>query len=154
MEEKCEETSFVSTVILEGWRDVLWRHQDHERHVKVVRQGGESERIVRVQNEKCWSPGEGEQVSREQAAVLLELAGVLVIRGLDVSLGTHEDAPHVVAGVLRVRSGGEGAVSGDVEQQGAVGRKFFVSRGQEYQEVRQGWLVQQVLVWVVPPPRY
>ena len=60
--------------------------------------------------------------------MLLELASVLVVGRLHVSLGTHEDAAHVVAGVLGVWSAGKGAVSRDIEEQSPVRRELLVAR--------------------------
>ena len=141
VEEQSEETSFVSTVVLESWWDILWRHQHHQRHVEIVRERRESEGIIGVEDEKCWPPGEGKQITGEQTAVLLELPRVLVVGGLHVPLGAHQDAAHVVASVLRVWSAGKGAVSRDVEEESPVRRELLVSGCEEDHEVRQGRFV-------------
>ena len=37
VEKECEETSLVSTVVLESWWDILGGHQHHQWHVEIVR---------------------------------------------------------------------------------------------------------------------
>ena len=149
MEEQREEAALVGGVLEEHGRGVLGRHQHHQRHVEVVRDGGEGECVVRVHDEEGGPPGEGEQVPREEAAVLLELARVLAGR-LHVPLGAHQHPAHVVAGVLGPGPGGEAPVSRDVQEQRPVRRKLLVAGGEEDEKLRQRGFVQQVLVGVVP----
>jgi hypothetical protein len=57
-----------------------------------------------------------------------DLAGALVVLqlGFHVPLGGHEHPAQVVAGVLRLGSNREEAVSRNVEQQHSVRRQFFI----------------------------
>ena len=151
MEEQREEAPLVGGVLEEHRRGVLGRHEHHQRHVEVVGDGGEGQGVIRVNDEEGGTPGEGEKVPGEEAAVLLELARVLAGR-LHVPLGAHQDPAHVVSSVLGPGPGGEAAVCRDVEQQRPVRRELLVAGGQEDEELRQRGFVQQVFVRVVPGP--
>ena len=56
---------------LEAGRNILRGHEHDERHVEVVRDGGEGETVVGVNHQEGWAAGEGEKVSGVQATVLL-----------------------------------------------------------------------------------
>ena len=94
MKEESEQAAFVC-VVLECGGDVLEqrgiltptssaaptplapahlrRHENHQRHVEVMRNGPESQAVIRVDHQKGRAAGEGEQVAGVQAAVLLYL---------------------------------------------------------------------------------
>ena len=104
-----------------------------------MRHAAEGEAVVRVDDEKGRPPGVGEQVPRVEAAVLLHMLRAFVVLklGLHVPLRGHQHAAEVVAGVLRLRSDGEEAVSRDVEQQHSVRRQFFSYRGRFHRFIRK-----------------
>ena len=94
-------------------------------------EGGEGQRVVRVQHEegrparkhekqsstKSYPDppaGVGEEVSREEAAVFLDRLS----RGLDLPARSHQHSSQVVTGVLGHWTDWEGAVGGDVEEEG------------------------------------
>ena len=143
-----EETSLVCWMFLETWRSVLSWHENHERHVKVMRNGGECQRVVRVNDQECWTSSEGEEISWIKATVFFVLSWVLA-DWFHISLGTHQHSAHVIACVLRPGSVREASVSWYVEKQSSSWRQLFVTRGEEHHQLGQTWFVEQILVRVV-----
>ena len=96
-----------------GWY-ILRRHEDHQRHVEVVRNAGETGRVVGVNYEEGWTSCEGKQISRIQATMLFHMSRGTGLghNRFNILAWLQEDAAEVVARVLWLRADWKGTVGG------------------------------------------
>lgn len=119
----------------------------------MARDIDEGRTVIRVDHHEGWSAGERLQVARVETigffGVRFHFAVEYGIEKFVVSFSGEENATKVITEVFRRGLGGETAVTGDVQHESTIGRQLFLPRGQEDGELRDGRLVQQILVRVV-----